>query len=133
MIQGRSWPETPAGFIGAAARKANRLRQIQELERAHMPTAEELDQALALLEQARRALQLAEEEEERRASAAQETKKAGQRWSKRFLSEARDFPMGLKFSLDWKEKKAERPAPCCWRWTRPSPVWTIRTSARCLT
>ena len=40
-----------------------------------MPTAEELDQALALLEQARRALQLAEEEEERRASAAQEAKK----------------------------------------------------------
>lgn len=105
MVRGYSRPEAPAGFIGTAARKANRLRQIQELEgqlerlaekvetaqteletcegqlaqleleRAHMPTAEELDQALALLEQARRALQLAEEEEERRASAAQEAKK----------------------------------------------------------
>ena len=105
MVRGHSRAEAPAGFIGAAARKANRLRQIQELEgqlerlaekvqtvqaeleacegqltqleseRAHMPTAEELDQALALLEQARRMLQLVEEEEERRASAAQEAKK----------------------------------------------------------
>lgn len=105
MIQGRSRAEEPAGFIGAAARKANRQRQICELEEkldqlsqkvqaaqaeltqckeqiaqlaqecAQMPTAEELDQALALLEQSRRALQLAREEKERKMSAEQEAKK----------------------------------------------------------
>lgn len=105
MVHGYSQAEGPAGFIGAAARKANRQRQICELEeqldrlsrkiqavqaelaecgeqrtvlvreRAQMPTAEELDQALALLEQHRRELQLAEEERERKASAEQEAKK----------------------------------------------------------
>ncbi len=105
MIQGHSRAEGPAGFIGAAAREANRQRQICELEgkvdqlsqkiqaaqaeltecteqiaqlaqdRAHMPTAEELDQALALLEQSRRTFQQAREEKERKASAEQEAKR----------------------------------------------------------
>ena len=81
MIQGRSHAEAPAGFVGTAAREANRQRQICELEerleqlaakiqaaqsevsdhtgwleqlegeRSRMPAAEELDQALELLEQ----------------------------------------------------------------------------------
>lgn len=106
IVQGCSRAEGPAGFVGAAARKSNRQRQIHELEgqlgqlshkiravqtelaecgekmaqlareRTLMPTAEELDQALALFEQSRRALQLAEEEKERRASAEQEAKRA---------------------------------------------------------
>lgn len=122
MIQGHSQPEAPAGFIGAAARKANRLRQIRELEeqlkqlaekvqtvqaeleacegqlaqleleRTHMPTAEELDQALALLEQARRALQLAEEEEARRASAAQEAKKGWAALEQKVLDRSAGLP-----------------------------------------
>ena len=106
IIRGHSRAEEPAGFIGAAAREANRQRQIRELEgkvdqlsqkiqaaqaklaecteqiaqlaqdHAHMPTAEELDQALALLEQSHRTLQQAREEQERKASAEQEAKRA---------------------------------------------------------
>lgn len=106
MIQGRSRAEGPAGFVGAAARQANRQRQIRALEgrldqlsqkiqaaqerladcgerlallareRAQMPTAEELDQALALLEQSRGALGLAQEEKSRREAAEREAKKA---------------------------------------------------------
>ena len=106
MLRGHSRAEGPAGFIGAAARAANRQRQLRELEeqldrleeklraaraeeaecaarleqleleRSQMPTAEELDQALALLEQARSALRRAEEEQERRREAAQQARQA---------------------------------------------------------
>ncbi len=92
MVRGRSHAEAPAGFVGAAAREANRQRQIHSLEerleqlsgkvqsaqsevsdrtrqleqlegeRAGMPAAEELDQAIALLDQAHRELRQAEEE-----------------------------------------------------------------------
>lgn len=105
MVQGHSHAGETAGFIGAAAREANHQRQIRELEeqlaslseqteaaqaeykicmeqlavlereRAHMPGAEELDQALALLEQARRDLRRLEEEKERRVSDEQAAKK----------------------------------------------------------
>lgn len=122
MVQGCSLAEGPAGFIGAAARKANRQRQIQELEgqleqlsrkiqavqveqteceeqkallaqeREQMPTAEELDQALALLEQSRRALQLAEEEKDRRDSIEQEAKKALAVLEQRILGQSAGLP-----------------------------------------
>lgn len=108
MIRGRSHAETPAGFVGAAARESNRQRQIQELEerleqlagtirsaqkeaadcserlsrleqeRAGMPTAEELDQAIALLDQAHRELRQAEEVQQQRLAAEQAAKQA---WS----------------------------------------------------
>lgn len=108
MIQGRSHVEAPAGFVGAAARAANRQRQIRELEgrleqlaekiqaaqsevsdhtgwleqlegeRSRMPAAEELDQALELLEQARRELRQAEEEQKQKLAAEQTAKLA---WS----------------------------------------------------
>ncbi len=96
MIRGRSHAGGPAGFVGAAARAANRQRQIEELEqqleqlsekvrnaraeaerlgrslsqleeeRTRMPAAEDLDQALEMLEQTARDLRLAKEERERR-------------------------------------------------------------------
>ncbi len=108
MIRGRSHAEVPAGFVGAAARAANRQRQIRELEgrleqlaakiqaaqsevsehtrrleqlegeRSRIPAAEELDQALALLEQARRELRQAEEEQKQKLAAEQAAKQA---WS----------------------------------------------------
>jgi uncharacterized protein (TIGR02680 family) len=108
IIQGRSHTEAPAGFVGAAAREANRQRQIHELEerleqlnekvqsaqaevadrtgrleqlegeRSRMPDAEELDQALALLDQARRDLRQAEEGRQQKLAAEQATKQA---WS----------------------------------------------------
>lgn len=123
IIQGRSRAEGPAGFIGAAARKANRQRQIRELEemldqavqriqtaqaeltecveqiallaqeRGQMPTAEELDQALALLEQSHRTLQLAQEEKERKMSAEQDAKKA---WAA-LDQKAREQSVGLPY------------------------------------
>lgn len=122
MVQGCSQAEGPAGFIGAAARKANRQRQIYELEehleqlsrkiqavqaelteceeqrtllareREQMPTAEELDQALALLEQSRRALQLAEEEKDQRDSIEQEAKKALAVLEQRILGQSAGLP-----------------------------------------
>lgn len=106
MIRGRSHAEAPAGFVGAAAREANRQRQIHsleerleqlarkvqsaqaevsdrtrqleqlEVERAGMPAAEELDQAIALLDQARRELQQAEEEQQQKLAAEQAAKQA---------------------------------------------------------
>lgn len=98
IVRGHSHAETPAGFVGAAAREANRQRQIRDLEeqleqlagkvqsaqaevsdrigqlvqlaqeRAGLPAAEELDQAIALLDQARRELRQAEEERARQAA-----------------------------------------------------------------
>lgn len=106
MIRGRSHAEAPAGFVGAAAREANRQRQIHSLEerleqlarkvqsaqaevsdrtrqleqlegeRAGMPAAEELDQAIALLDQARRELRQAEEEQQQKLAAEQAAKQA---------------------------------------------------------
>lgn len=122
MVQGCSQAEGPAGFIGAAARKANRQRQICELEgqleqlsrklqaaqaevaecgeqmdllereRTEMPTAEELDQALALLEQSRGALQRAEEERAQKESIEQEAKKALAELEQRILGQSAGLP-----------------------------------------
>lgn len=108
MVRGRSHAEAPAGFVGAAAREANRQRQIHSLEerleqlsgkvqsaqsevsdrtrqleqlegeRAGMPAAEELDQAIALLDQAHRELRQAEEEQRLKLTAEQAAK---QDWS----------------------------------------------------
>lgn len=106
MVRGRSHAEAPAGFVGAAAREANRRRQIYNLEerleqlaekvrsaqneaadcsgrlsqleqeRTRMPAAEELDQAVALLEQARRELRQAEEQQQRKLADEQTAKQA---------------------------------------------------------
>ena len=108
MIQGRSHAVAPAGFVGAAAREANRQRQIHELEerleqlttkvqsaqteildwtgrleqleqeRSRMPETEELDQALALLDQAHRGLRQAEEDQQNKRAVEQAAKQA---WS----------------------------------------------------
>lgn len=94
-IRGYSCAEGPAGFVGAAARRANRERQLHELEnrleqaetqvrekqaeadalearltglkdeRTKMPTALDLDHALEMLEQAQKGLTGAEAEKER--------------------------------------------------------------------
>lgn len=96
LIRGYSRAEERAGYVGAAARRANRERQIRELEekmealsresgalqveidrcdaglrelreeRNQMPTAVDLDQALEMAAQARRTLEEAEAERERR-------------------------------------------------------------------
>ena len=108
MVRGRSHAEAPAGFVGVAAREANRQRQIHSLEerleqlsgkvqsaqsevsdrtrqleqlegeRAGMPAAEELDQAIALLDQVHRELRQAEEEQRLKLTAEQDAKQA---WS----------------------------------------------------
>lgn len=108
MVRGRSHAEAPAGFVGAAAREANRQRQIHSLEerlkhltekvqsarnevadrsrrlsqleqeRAQMPAAEELDQAIALLDQARWSQRQAEKEQQRKLADEQAAKQA---WS----------------------------------------------------
>ncbi len=104
MIRGRSHAEAPAGFVGSAARAANRQRQIHEAEqqleqlnrkvrsaqsraadhngrleelereRFRMPAAEELDQALSQADQSRRDLRRAEAEREQKFAAAQSAK-----------------------------------------------------------
>ena len=108
MIRGRSHADPPAGFVGVAARESNRRRQIRELEerleqltakvqstqteisdctgqlkqleqeRSRMPDTAELDQALALLGQARQALRRAEEEQQNKLTAEQSAKQV---WS----------------------------------------------------
>lgn len=104
MVQGRSHAEVPAGYVGSAAREANRQRQIRESEerlalltvkvqsvqartaeytgrleqleqdRSHMPTAEELDQALSLVDQSRQILRRAEEDQKHKFAAEQAAK-----------------------------------------------------------
>lgn len=94
-IRGYSHAEGPAGFVGAAARRANRERQLRELEsrleqadqlvrekqaavdaletqlavlrdeRSRFPVAEDLDYALEMLAQSKKALAEAEAEKER--------------------------------------------------------------------
>lgn len=108
MVRGRSHAEAPAGFVGATAREANRQRQIRSLEerleqlagkvqsaqaevsdrirqleqleqeRTGMPAAEELDQAIALLDQARQELRQAEVVQQQKLAAEQAAK---QTWS----------------------------------------------------
>ena len=108
MLRGRSHAEAPAGFVGAAAREANRQRQIHSLEerlkqlnmkvesarnevadcsrrlsrleqeRAQMPAAEELDQAISQLNQARWEHRQAEENQQRKLADEQAAKQA---WS----------------------------------------------------
>ena len=122
MVRGRSHAEAPAGFVGAAAREANRRRQIRSLEerleelagrvrsarteaadcserlsrleeeRARMPSAEELDQAIALLEQARVGLRQAEEEERRRLADEQAAKQAWSALEERSLTLSTGLP-----------------------------------------
>lgn len=95
-VHGSSCAEGPAGFVGAAARRANRERQLRELEdrvgraeamvrekqaevdalerrlavlkeeREQLPAALDLDHALEMLEQAQKALAEAEGEKARR-------------------------------------------------------------------
>ncbi|MCM1233764.1 MAG: TIGR02680 family protein [Ruminococcus flavefaciens] len=123
MVQGRSHAETPAGFVGAAAREANRRRQIQKLEeqleqlaakvqsaqadaascqaqlsqlameRGQMPAAGELDQTLALLEQTRAELRKTEEERDRKAADEQRAK---QIWAS-LDQESRSLSAGLPY------------------------------------
>lgn len=108
-IRGYSCAEGPAGFVGAAARRANRERQLRELEnrlekaeiqvrekqaeadalearltglkdeRARMPTALDLDHALEMLEQAQKGLAGAEAEKERRLNEERSAKQAAAR------------------------------------------------------
>lgn len=123
MVRGRSHADEPAGFVGSAAREANRQRQIHELEeqlellaakvqsaqarmeeyaghlerleqeRSHMPTAEELDQALSLVDQTGRELRQAEEEQKQRLAAEQKAKKI---WSA-LEEECRSLSAGLPY------------------------------------
>ncbi len=126
MLRGRSHAAGPAGFVGAAAREANRQRQIQELEeqleqlaakartaqaeaadcakrlaqldqeRAQMPKAGELDQALALLEQARQELRQAEEARQQRLSAVQAAKQVWSGLEEKGRRLSAGLPYGLK-------------------------------------
>ena len=141
MLRGHSRADRPAGFIGAAARAANRQRQLEaleeqlerlgeklraaraeeencaarleqlELERAQMPTAEELDQALALLEQARNALRRAEEEQARRQDEQQRAKAA---WAA-LDQESRSCTTGLPYARTTTAYEEGREAAASYR------------------
>ena len=141
MLRGHSRADRPAGFIGAAARAANRQRQLEaleeqlerlgeklraaraeeencaarleqlELERAQMPTAEELDQALALLEQARNALRRAEEEQARRQDEQQRAKAA---WAA-LDQESRSCTTGLPYARTTTAYEEAREAAASYR------------------
>lgn len=123
MIRGRSHAEAPAGFVGATAREANRQRQIQELEeqlerlatkiqavqtdvddfeerlsqlfqeRGQMPSAGDLDQALALLEQSRMELRQAEGTRDQKLTAEHAAKQV---WAS-LEQESRSLSAGLPY------------------------------------
>lgn len=122
-VQGCSCAEGPAGFVGAAARRANRERQLRELEnrleqaerlaqekqaevaalnlrltalqeeRGRMPTALDLDHALEMLEQARKALTEAESEKKR----CMEKEHAARQASARIEQQSRELSRGLPY------------------------------------
>ncbi len=123
MIRGCSQAEQPAGFVGAAARRANHQRQVAEKEaqveqllarlaacqteaeqysarldllreeRDNLPLAGDLDQALSMLEQARRALALAEEERNLRMEKERGAKQA----MMRVEQQSRELSYGLPY------------------------------------
>lgn len=121
-IRGYSCAEGPAGFVGAAARRANRERQLRELEnrlaqaetlvrekqaevdvlearltelkedRARMPAAIDLDHALEMLEQAQKALTEAEAEKERCLDQERSAKQAAARMEQQSRELSRGLP-----------------------------------------
>lgn len=122
-IRGYSCAEEPAGFVGAAARRANRERQLRELEnrleqaetlvqkkqaevdalevrltalkeeRVQVPVALDLDCALEMLEKAQKALTEAESEKERCLDQERSAKQA----AARIEQESRELSRGLPY------------------------------------
>lgn len=122
-IRGYSCAEGPAGFVGAAARRANRERQLRELEnrleqaetlvqkkraevdaletrltelkeeRARMPVSLDLDHALEMLEQAQKALTEAESEKERCLNLERSAKQT----AARIEQQSRELSRGLPY------------------------------------
>ena len=123
MIHGYSCAEGPAGFVGAAARRANRERQLRECEerlahaeemlrekeaevatlarrleqlkeeREQLPVALDLDHALEMLVQAQKALSEAEAEKERRL----EQERAAKQAVAQLERQSRELSMGLPY------------------------------------
>ena len=122
-ICGCSRADGPAGFVGAAARRANRERQLRELEqrlaqaealvlekeaavdalvrrleqlqveREQMPVALDLDHALEMLAQAQKALAEAEAEKEQRLDQERSAKQT----AARLEQQSRDLSRGLPY------------------------------------
>ena len=122
-ICGHSCAEGPAGFVGAAARRANRERQLRELEhrleqaemlvqekeaevdalghrleqlqdeREHLPVALDLDYALEMLAQAQKALADAQAEKEQRLEQERSAKQA----AARIEQQSREWSRGLPY------------------------------------
>lgn len=122
IISGRSQAEEPAGFVGAAARRANRERQLRALEkqmtalqarldekrgaaaelerrlnllreeREQMPTAIDLDQSLEMLSLARKALADAEAVVQKRSSAEQTAKRSAAQLDQECRALSRTLP-----------------------------------------
>jgi uncharacterized protein (TIGR02680 family) len=123
-IRGHSLAESPAGYVGATARRANRERQLRLLEeqldeverkravkqdevdvllhrlkildeeRSDMPSTIDLDQALGLLNQSREKLKNAEKEEAKQSDSEQLTK----RQLTQLEQESRDLSRGLPYA-----------------------------------
>ena len=121
-IRGYSRAETSAGFVGAAARRANRERQLHTLgeqlrmaeqerdsrqnevdtlgsrlkrladEHSDMPTTVDLDQALDLLEQARQKSARAEEDQIKKTDTEQEAKRQLTRLEQESRERSRELP-----------------------------------------
>ncbi len=126
VIRGRSVAESPAGYVGAAAREENRQRQIRKLEsqleslsekisaaqseadwfnqnlaalkeeRGRMPNAEDLDQALSMLSEANREYQLASQERDRQLAAERAAKQDLDTWEEK----CRTGSAGLPYQRD---------------------------------
>ena len=122
-VRGHRRAEGPAGFVGAAARRANRERQLRELERrleqaeavvrekegavdalgrrleqlreerGQLPVALDLDHALEMLAQARKALADAEAEKKQRLDQERSAKQA----AARLEQQSRDLSRGLPY------------------------------------
>lgn len=122
MVYGRSHAEGPAGYVGEAARKRNRERRLQALkdelaaldsqieaareaearsagaleclrtEREQMPSAEDLDHALGILQSADQALANAETEFELRRSAERRAYQARARLDQECRSQSAGLP-----------------------------------------
>lgn len=122
-IHGHSCAEGPAGFVGAAARRANRERQLRELEhrleqaetlvrekeaaadalgrrleqlqkeREQLPVALDLDHALQMLAQAQKALAEAAAEKEQRL----EQERSAKQTAARIEQQSRDLSRGLPY------------------------------------
>lgn len=122
-IQGHSCADEPAGFVGTAARRANRERQLRELayrleqaetlvreketevdalsrrieqlyhEQEQLPVALDLDHALEMLAQAQKALRDAEAEKEHRLQLERSAKQA----VARIEQQSRELSRGLPY------------------------------------